>query len=263
MLSIDRVTKCEIMPEKRSIIRHIPNIATSLNLVSGFISILLCMEGNLALAAWFIFLATVFDISDGLLARLLKAHSDLGKQLDSLADMISFGVAPALLFYSALRIFFEMKYQVFTYETLLVHEKLVLFSPVFLAITAALRLGKFNIDQRQEYSFIGLPSPATGIFTASYMLILLDNKNNVLGNYLFHPAFLLFLILLFSSLMISGIPMFSFKFRHYRWKENRLRYVFLGISVILVIAFKVYAIPAIILGYIIVSAGSHLVKNII
>ena len=250
------------MPERKSIIRHIPNVATSLNLVSGFISILLCMEGKLALAAWFIFLAVVFDFTDGLLARLLKAYSNLGKQLDSLADLISFGVAPALLFYKILGIWFELKYGIFAYDKLMIPEKIVLLSPVILVVTAALRLGKFNIDERQEDSFLGLPTPATGIFTASYMLILLDNLNNVLGHYLSHPFFLFFLILLFSSLMISGIPMFSLKFRTYGWKENRLRYVFLGISVILVIGFKMVAIPVIILGYIILSAGSHMVKDI-
>lgn len=251
------------MPERRSITRHIPNVATSLNLVSGFVSILLCMEGNLALASWFIFLAAVFDFFDGFLARLLKAYSELGKQLDSLADAISFGIAPALLFFKIFQIFFEMKYGVFTYDGLMIYEKIVLLSPALLVVTAALRLGKFNIDQRQETFFIGLPTPATGIFTASYMLIVLENLNNVLGTYLSHPVFLLFLILLFSSLMISEIPMFSLKFHTSGWKENRLRYVFLGISVILVIGFKLYAIPVIILGYIIISAGSHLVKNII
>ncbi len=250
------------MPERRSITRHIPNVATSLNLVSGFVSILLCMEGNPGLAAWFIFLAAVFDFSDGFLARLLNAYSDLGKQLDSLADMISFGIAPALLFFSAFRIFFEMKYGAFIFDELLIYEKIVLLSPALLVVTAALRLGKFNIDQRQENFFIGLPTPATGIFIASYVLILLDNLDNVLGHYLSHPVFLLFLILLFSSLMISGIPMFSLKFKDYGWKENRLRYVFFGISVILVIGFKLYAVPVIILVYIIVSTGSQLVKNI-
>lgn len=220
------------------------------------------MEGRLGLAAWFIFLAAVFDFSDGLLARLLKAYSDLGKQLDSLADMVSFGVAPALLFFKAFGIFFEMKYGVFSYDKLLVLEKIVLLSPALLVITAALRLGKFNIDDRQESYFIGLPTPATGIFAASYLLILLENLNNILGTYLSHPLFLLFLILLFSSLMTSEIPMFSIKFKHYGWKENRVRYVFLGISVILVIGFKLYAIPVIILGYIILSSGSHLAKNI-
>lgn len=250
------------MPERRSITRHIPNVATSLNLVSGFMSILLCMEGKLALAAWLIFLAVVFDFTDGLLARLLKAYSDLGKQLDSLADLISFGVAPALLFFKAFWIFYAMKYGVFAYEKLLVPEKIVLLSPALLVVTAALRLGKFNIDERQQSHFIGLPTPATGIFTASYMLILLDNLRNVLSQYLSHPLFLLFLILLFSSLMISEIPMFSLKFQHFGWKENRLRYVFLGISVILVIGFKLVAIPVIILGYIILSAGSHMVKDI-
>ncbi len=250
------------MPERRSIIRHIPNIATSLNLVCGFVSILLCMEGNLEMAAWLIFIALLFDFSDGLLARLLKAYSDLGKQLDSLADLISFGVAPAFLFFKAFRIFFEMKYGLFDFDGLLIFEKIVLLTPVLLVVTAALRLGKFNIDQRQEIEFIGLPTPATGIFAASYMLILLRNQDNLLLNYLLHPVFLLFLILLFSSLMVSGIPMFSFKFQQYGWKENRLRYVFLGISVILVIGFKLYAVPVIILGYIIVSAGRHLFKNI-
>jgi len=249
------------MPDLRSVTRHIPNVATSLNIVSGFFSILLCLEGNLVLASWFIFLAVLFDFSDGLLARLLKAYSDLGKQLDSLADIISFGVAPSLLFFRAYQISFEMKYGSFTFSGLQTLEKIMLLSTVLIVVTSALRLGKFNIDTEQKDEFIGLPTPATGIFIASYMLLILENIEDSMKDYLLHPVFLFFLTIMFSLLMISGIPMFSMKFQNYGWKENKLRYVFLGISIILVILIKLYAIPVIILSYIIVSSGRHLLKK--
>ena len=249
------------MPELNKITRYIPNAATSLNLLAGFISILLSMEGNLILASWFIFIAVVFDFSDGFLARMLNAYSDLGKQLDSLADIVSFGVAPALLFFRAFQISFEAKYGIFAFGDLQVIEKIMLISPSLLAITSAFRLGKFNIDPEQEDSFIGLPTPATGIFIASYMLIALGDMNDKLVQYLLHPVFLVVLTLLFSFLMISWIPMFSLKFHTFKWKENRLRYVFIGISLILVILIKLLAIPVAILLYIIVSSGVQLMKK--
>ena len=249
------------MPDLKSVTRHIPNLATSLNIVSGFVSILFCMEGNLSLASWFILLAVIFDFSDGLLARLLKAYSELGKQLDSLADIVSFGVAPSLLFFRIFQMSFEIKYGLFSYDGLLIYEKIMLLSTALIVVTSALRLGKFNIDPGQEDNFIGLPTPATGVFIASYMLIVLENMNNGLDRYLLHPVFLLLLTLLFSFLMISGIPMFSLKFHNYGWKENRLRYVFIGISVILVTLIKLFAIPVIILCYIIVSSGRHIIKK--
>jgi CDP-diacylglycerol--serine O-phosphatidyltransferase len=241
--------------------RHIPNTATLLNLFSGFISILLTAEGNLILGSWFIFIALFFDFSDGFLARMLKAYSELGKQLDSLADLVSFGVAPALLFFKAFQIAFETRYGVFSLGDLQFFEQVVMISPVLLVVTSALRLGKFNIDPDQEDTFIGLPTPATGVFIASYMLIAFGGRNEGLIHYLDHPVFLLVLTILFSLLMISKIPMFSLKFHSFSWKENRLRYVFIGISLILVILIKMLAIPAVILLYISISAGIQVVKK--
>jgi CDP-diacylglycerol--serine O-phosphatidyltransferase len=249
------------MPGFQKITKHIPNTATSLNLFAGFISILFTLEGNFFLASWFIFIAAVFDFSDGFLARWLGAYSDLGKQLDSLADIVSFGVAPALLFFRAFQYSFSVKYGLFSFEELLFYEKLMLISPVLLVITSAIRLGKFNIDPGQEDTFIGLPTPATGLFIASYIIIALGRKEVSIAPYLLLPGFMLMLTLLFSFLMISHIHMFSMKFHSFRWKENKLRYVFLGISLILVILIKMLAVPVIILLYVIVSSGMELFKK--
>jgi len=213
------------------------------------------------MGSWFILIALVFDFSDGFLARMLKAYSELGKQLDSLADVVSFGVAPALLFFRAFQIAFETRYGVFSFGDLQFFEKVMLISPVLLVITSAWRLGKFNIDPAQEDTFIGLPTPATGVFIASYTLIAFGEMNEGLIQYLVHPVFLLVLTILFSLLMISKIPMFSLKFHSFGWKENRLRYVFIGISLILVILIKLLAIPVVILTYIVVSAGIQIVKK--
>ena len=249
------------MPQPTSFTRHIPNFTSLLNLSSGYLSIFFCLQGELHLASWMVFLAVVFDFLDGFLARFFHAQSELGKQLDSLADVVSFGIAPALLLLKLFQLSYILSYGAPAFEDLLIYEKIFLFSTVFIPVASAYRLAKFNIDPDQKDKFLGLPTPANGIFIASYVLIILQNEKVDLNIYLLNPFFLFFLNIFLSAMMVSRVPMFAIKFNNYYWKENRLRYVFIGISFILVMLFRLVALPVIILLYIIVSAGYFLKQN--
>ena len=213
--------------------KHIPNFITCLNLFSGCLATLLAFKGNYSGAFIAILVAAVFDFLDGFAARMLKAYSPMGKELDSLADIISFGLAPGIIVFSLLT---EAN----------VNEWLpyVAFSiPVF----SGLRLAKFNIDDRQSTSFIGLPVPANAIFWAglvySFSPFLLSNI-----------WVLLILIGLFCYFLISEIPMFALKVNSLKWKANQLQYIFLIVSIALLAALQLNAFAPIIGWYIALSA---------
>jgi len=213
--------------------KHIPNFITCLNLFSGCVATLLAFKGNYSGAFIAILVAAVFDFLDGFAARMLKAYSPMGKELDSLADIISFGLAPGIIVFSLLT---EAN----------VNEWLpyVAFSiPVF----SGLRLAKFNIDDRQSTSFIGLPVPANAIFWAglvySFSPFLLSNI-----------WVLLILIGLFCYFLISEIPMFALKVNSLKWKANQLQYIFLIMSIALLAALQLNAFAPIIGWYIALSA---------
>jgi CDP-diacylglycerol---serine O-phosphatidyltransferase len=228
--------------------KHIPNAITCMNLFAGCIATVFAFQGAYMTAALFIALAAVFDFLDGFAARLLKAYSPLGKQLDSLADMVSFGVAPGMMIYSFIS-----------------EQALSSGSPVFLAwfaflipVFSALRLAIFNLDERQTASFIGLPTPANALFWAFGI----GGSFEYFLDYAFDPLILVAGVILFSWLLISNIPMFSLKFKHYGWKGNRRRYYFLAGCVILLILLGITGISACILWYILLSvAYTALVKK--
>lgn len=234
--------------------QHIPNFITTLNLLSGLISLTLTFEGNYVYAAVFIFIAAILDFLDGNFARILDAHSELGKQLDSLADVVSFGVAPGLMIYQMISVncagscnFLE-RMHITPYFALLI--------PIF----SALRLAKFNIDLRQEVNFIGLPTPANAIFFASIPLVLFVQPNmfslihlDFLITFFSNTRILTILAVFFSYLLISDFKIFSMKFKNYGWKGNQLRYILLIASLILFILFFLSAIPIIIVLYILLS----------
>lgn len=187
------------------ITQHIPNAITCLNLFSGCIAVVAAFEGNLRLAAIWIALAALFDFCDGLAARLLGAYSPLGKELDSLADVVSFGVAPAIMVFTILQ-----------QLTPLPHVPYIAFIiPVF----SALRLARFNIDTNQSDTFIGLPVPSNAIFWMGVCLYA--------TNYQVSIAIIIPLLLLFSYLLVSNLPMLSLKFKNLAWRENKLRYLLL------------------------------------
>lgn len=213
--------------------KHIPNFFTLLNLSCGSIGIVQVFEGDLTIAAILIFTAAFFDLADGMTARLLKAYSKIGKELDSLADLISFGLLPASIMYYYLQ---EVSSNEF-----------VPYLAFMIAAFSALRLAKFNIDERQADSFIGLPTPANALLIASFPLM---ENPQPLGN---NEILLLGFIALSCYLLVSEIKLLSLKFKSFSWQANRLRYVLIITSVALFAFLSWAAIPWIILTYIIFS----------
>jgi CDP-diacylglycerol--serine O-phosphatidyltransferase len=229
--------------------RHIPNLFTCLNLFCGCLALLAIADLQLWIASYLIFIAAFFDLMDGMTARILNAHSPIGKQLDSLADVVSFGIVPSLIMVGLLS--HEEPVHAISF---LSHP--ISFLPFIIAICSALRLAKFNIDTRQTDSFIGLPTPASSIFVASLPLIL---RNDVfeLESIIYNPVFIIIISIVLSLLLISEIPLFAIKFKNYSWKDNSFQYILIFISVILLAIFKFAAMPLIIFFYILLS----LIKN--
>jgi CDP-diacylglycerol--serine O-phosphatidyltransferase len=226
--------------------KHLPNTLTILNLVCGFLSIHFAMSGHYLVAGYFIFAAGLFDFSDGLAARLLNAYSDLGKQLDSLADMVSFGVAPAVL-YSAL---IGLNVHTASGEAGGLNpavSALVIYSPVLIVIATALRLARFNIDKNQNDFFRGLPSPASGLFFASLVFIpdLLNRTPPLV--FAVASAFMGFL-------MISRLPLLSIKITSTRDPKFLFILFFSLFSILVVVLFSVKYIGALIILYIFIAA---------
>lgn len=199
-----------------SIKKHIPNTITCCNLFSGCIACVMAFDGKFESAMLFIVLGAIFDFFDGMVARLLGVSSPLGVQMDSLADDITFGLAPATVIFSFMRL---LEYP----SCLGDFAKVLPFFAFFIAVFSACRLAKFNIDKRQTTSFIGLPTPANALFWSSLIV--------GGGKWLFEMnngwMLILALIFLFSYFLISEIPMFSMKFKNLSWKSNRTRYIFL------------------------------------
>ncbi|NQU81137.1 MAG: CDP-alcohol phosphatidyltransferase family protein [Bacteroidetes bacterium] len=248
------------MESKKSIVKHIPNFITSLNLVCGILSIIMMIEGKIIPAFYFILLAAVFDFLDGLSARILDAYSDVGKQLDSLADMVSFGVAPALLMFYYIKYSFLLHQSGFAIETSAWHEIIVLYSAILIAVASGFRLAKFNIDPNQSFTFSGLPTPANAILIASAGLVIFSpDFPESLRTFILDPYLLFVSTLVLSFLLVCKIPMFSLKFKDYKPANNITRYIFLLISFALLIIFKVIAIPAIIIIYILISVAVWIV----
>lgn len=225
-----------------SITSHIPNFVTCSNLFSGCIASVMAFQGDYQSAILFIILGAVFDFFDGMLARLFNVSGPLGKELDSLADDITFGFAPSAIVFS---LFKEVHYPSFL-------EPIATYLPYtafIIAIFSALRLGKFNIDPRQSSSFIGLPTPANALFWGSLVV----GEYSFLTSETFNALYLLMLVLLMSWLLIAEIPMFSLKFKDLSWKSNQTSYLFLLVSIPLLFIFQASGFAAVILWYILLS----------
>jgi CDP-diacylglycerol---serine O-phosphatidyltransferase len=234
--------------------KHIPNTITSLNLVAGVVSITFAMENLLVWAAVMVFAAAVFDYLDGLAARLLEVYSEMGKQLDSLADVVSFGVAPAIIVFKLLSINCAGSCNI------LDQMHITPYFALLIPVCSALRLAKFNIDLRQEVNFIGLPTPANGLFFASIPLVLWVQpdifsvvKVGFLVDFFSNTRVLAILPVLFSYLLISDFKIFSMKIKSLKWKGNELRFILVAASVLLFALFSISAIPMIIVLYILLS----------
>jgi CDP-diacylglycerol--serine O-phosphatidyltransferase len=234
-----------------NITKHIPNFLTSLNLACGALAVFFALNGHLEWAVWLIFIGALFDFSDGFAARALKAYSSMGKELDSLADLISFGVAPAAIFSTLVNLLVSGDLNP-AFDTLQFSDKILVLLPFILAVFSGLRLAKFNVDTRQTESFLGLTTTATGIFTASfaYMIITQPKMFDWLNVYI-----IIAMIIFFSIMLVSEVPMFSLKFKNFSFKENRERFLLLVLALIFIILLGVGGIAATILYYILYSTG--------
>jgi CDP-diacylglycerol--serine O-phosphatidyltransferase len=222
--------------------KHFPNAITCANLFSGCVGIVLAFKGELVAAAYAIFLSAIFDFFDGLASRVLKSFSGIGKDLDSLADVVSFGVLPAVIMYQL----FLQGHQIDGVSTYLN------FIAFLIAVFSALRLAKFNTDTRQAENFIGLPTPANAILIASFPIIISHN-NHYYTPYLLNPYILTGFTIVMCTLLVLEVPMMSLKFKNSDFNENIYRYLLLLISAILILFFKFAAVPIVILIYIILS----------
>ncbi len=246
------------MSRKSSIFFWVPNAITAMNLVCGSLSVFFAVDGQLGWASVFIFAAAAFDFLDGFSARLLKAYSSIGKELDSLADLISFGLAPAAIVFTMLELtFFGENQQIQNIEADW-SQWIALYTSLIIPVAGAFRLAKFNTDDRQSEQFLGMPIPANAIFFASLGLILeLGTKQNIVPIIL-NKYTLLSSVFLCSFLMVSELPMFSLKFKNLNVKENALRFFFLGVTVLLLIFMQIYALPLIIIWYVLLSGISYM-----
>lgn len=224
-------------------LRHLPNAITLLNLFCGACASLCLLYGRLEWVIGLVALAALADLLDGLVARWLKVHSELGKQLDSLADMVSFGLVPGLILYVLIANALNGEWP---------HDLEIRALPAFLiTLFSALRLGKFNLDERQTDGFLGLPTPGCTLFMIG--LLGLHLSPEVFFNFLLHPVALYAITILFSMLMVIEIPMFSFKFKSLQWTGNEIRIIFAAIAGLLLLLWQIKSLSAIVLLYILTS----------
>jgi CDP-diacylglycerol---serine O-phosphatidyltransferase len=221
--------------------RHIPNFLTCCNLLCGCIGIVFCLENRAVPAAYFVWAGGVFDFFDGFAARILKVSSPIGKELDSLADVITFGILPSLVMYKMI-------------GAVTTHEWLPYFA-FLIAVCSALRLAVFNVDETQHNSFKGLNTPANTIFITS--LVFLPPS---LNNWVQQEWTLVLITLVFSLLLVSRIDIIAFKFKNFSWANNKARFTFLPIAVLLIAFMGKAALPFVILFYIIFSLVSKVLK---
>ena len=229
-----------------AIIRNIPNTITSCNLFCGCIASYWAFQGNYKLALLFIILGAVFDFFDGMTARLLHVSSPIGKELDSLADDVTFGLAPAAIIFS---LFKEVHYPAFLAPI----ADIMPYAAFLIAVFSALRLAKFNLDERQTSSFIGMPTPANALFWGSLTV----GANDFLTSTSFNAIYLLILVIIMSLLLVAELPMFSLKFKNLSWQQNKVSYIFLIVSIPLLIIFQLSGFAAVILWYIVLSVLTH------
>lgn len=225
------------------ITRNIPNTITCCNLISGCIATLSAFMGEIHMALLWIIIGATFDFFDGMSARLLHVSSPIGKELDSLADDITFGMAPAAMVFYEMGI---MEYPAFLAPV----QPYMPFVAFLIAAFSALRLAKFNLDERQAMGFIGLPTPANALFWGA----LLVGAGDFIENTTWMVPVVIVMILLSCWLLVSEIPMFALKFKHWGWKGNEVKYLFLITCVPLLIVFGVTAFAIIIAWYVLLSA---------
>lgn len=235
---------------------NLANLLTLLNLFSGCMALVFLFNYQVELVPVCILISLVADFLDGFAARLTKNPTDIGKQLDSLADVVSFGVVPGAIIFHLL----FQKYE--TSEIAFSLNRMYAFSmPAFLiTLSAALRLAKFNIDTRQSENFLGLSTPAATIFVVGLLLMVLYNPYGLAAQ-VFTGKVLYGTVVVLAVLMIVELPMFGFKFKSFGWKGNEIRYLFIILSIALLATLKFAAVSLIIILYILISIATKFIKR--
>lgn len=229
------------------IVRNIPNSITCCNLISGCIATYNAFLGDIRMALLWIIVGAVFDFFDGMSARLLKVSSPIGKELDSLADDITFGFAPSAI------IFYELSIMEYPSELLMLKPYLPYFAFV-MAAYSALRLAKFNLDERQSLGFIGLPTPANALFWGALFV----GAQNFMESTAYMLPVVLLMICVSCWLLIAEVPMFALKFKQWGWKGNEVKYIFLISCLPLLLIFGITAFSVIIAWYVVLSVVVNL-----
>jgi CDP-diacylglycerol--serine O-phosphatidyltransferase len=217
--------------------KHIPNTITCCNLVSGCIAIVCALNGNPSMALLWIIIGAVFDFFDGMSARLLNVSSPIGKELDSLADDVTFGVAPSCIIFNFLCGYHQ-------------HNMFLPFVAFLIAAFSAVRLAKFNLDERQATSFIGLPTPANALFWGAFVVTIQEHAAFLTQ---YHYAAIVVGMLVSCYLLVAEIPMFALKFKHWGWKGNEVKYLFIISSILLLLLFGIGGIAVVIAWYVLLS----------
>lgn len=232
--------------------QHIPNLITLLNVICGSIAAVFAVQNQMELTALFVFLGILCDFLDGFAARMLNAYSELGTQLDSLADMITSGLVPGIVMFQLLTMATKDGWNLDMFG---MHSEVGIL-PLFgflITVASAYRLANFNVDENQVYSFLGLPTPANALLILSLPLILLFQNNEHFSMVILNKWFLVLITILSAYLLNSKIRLFSLKMKDSSFKENGYKYVFLVLSLVLLVVLKFAAIPLIILCYILFS----------
>lgn len=236
--------------------KHVPNFITSLNLVSGFTAIVFAAHGNLVTASWFILAAMIFDFLDGFSARLLKAYSPVGKELDSLADVVSFGVAPGLIIYYLL--IKSLSPGIADFNTHFLISLVIILVASVMPVCGAIRLAIFNIDTTQSTTFRGLPIPANALGVISIVIAGNYSHSVIFNNITASPVCIILIAFTLSLLMVSRIPLLSLKMSNLKLKGNEARFMLVGLVIAGFIIFGAISVPFIIPVYIICSLVSPL-----
>jgi CDP-diacylglycerol--serine O-phosphatidyltransferase len=223
------------------VMKHLPNALTCGNLLCGCLGVVFCLENRNVPIAYFVWAAGIFDFFDGFAARWLKVTSPIGKELDSLADMISFGLLPALVMYKMIEASSSNPYLPFV--------------GFLIAICSALRLAIFNVDETQHDSFKGLNTPANSIFITSLAFL-----SGSVGTLIQQDWVLVLITIIFSFLLVSRIDILAFKFKDFSWQSNKLRFTFMAFAVLLLVLLGKPAVPLVILFYIGFSLAGKVLK---
>lgn len=242
--------------------KHIPNLLTLGNLFCGTVAVIFALKGDYYATALLVGIGIAFDFFDGFVARILKVQGELGKQLDSLADMVTSGVVPGIVMMQLLINALDTDaVGYFGVDEYGATGSNLPYIGLLLTLFAGYRLAKFNIDTRQSDSFIGLPTPAMSLFIISLPLIVEYEGSTVLITILHNKFVLIGITLLLSVLMVAELPLFSLKFKNPGIKGNEVKYLFLLLSLILLFIFKLTALPFIILLYVLLSGVTNSIKK--